>query len=938
MQGESPFSPDSTARVPGERQPRLPLIDREDVWQHIAVALETARAGQGSVVVLEGDAGMGKSALLRIVGSHAAASGMEVLIAAGRRGEELFGFGTVVQLFESRLESASEEERMELLKDAEREAVPIFTPGNRQVEPTFDVLHGLYRLCKELASTKPLAIVVDDADLVDYQSLRFLNYLAHRLEKDPIAMVLAAGSVPRRQVPAMVDEIAENPAAVRCALSSLTELGTTKRVRALWPEADDDACRRVFWGSGGHPFLIDALAAEIASNPGSASRVVGAWALRRAARLHAGAPALLKAIAVLGPDCELRNAAALTGLDTESAAAVVDVLVEAGLLESAARLSFAQPAVATAIEVAQTPGERSAAHLGAARLLAREEEPVEVIAAHLLSAARTNSAWVVDVLCTASAHALGRGSPTDAVRYLRRALEEPPARRQRPHVVLELGRAEALAGEPEAGLRLSEASSSEESKEAPATALATGRALFALGRPRKAMAVFKRALNDVGETDAELAGRLRAGHAVAQWLTEFPYGEPVLHAAPQGEANTPGDRALLALHAMEGAIRGAPCSEVRDQAGRALARGALLDDETADGLTYYLAAAALALAEDLQTAEAALSAAIGDAETRGSVLGFATASHVRAMTVLMRGRVMDAAGDARNALAMERDGRRLGVGGAQIVLANCLVESGDFAGAERHLAAADTAMGEAHPFRVGLLSSRGRLALLNDQPEAALESFLACGPLGAGPVNPAIAPWRSGAALAHFKLGDVAEAERLVQEELSLAEAFGAPGPIGRALRALAAIREPQPALEALEAAVETLHVSQAALERGRALVDFGSALRRSGRLREARAPLRAGLDIAQACGAELLTRRALRETTAAGGRPRRTALSGVDSLTEREKQVASLAASGLSNREIGAELFVQRKTVEFHLGHAYRKLGVRSREALREFFDVDDR
>ena len=941
MQDQTPGAPDSAADAArGDLPARLPLIDRDDVWERALGALEAARSGRGSVVLVEGDAGMGKSALLRIVGSHAAASGMEVLIAAGRRGEEAFGFGVVVQLFESRFESAPEEERLELLTTAEREAVPIFTPGNRQVEETFDVLHGLYRLCKKLASTKPLVLVVDDCELVDRQSLTFFNYLAHRVEEHPIALVLAAGSVPRRHVPELVDEIVQHPTTVRCELSSLTEPGATKRVRALWPDADDEACLRVFEASGGHPFLIDAIVAEHGGNSGSAARVVGAWALRRAARLHAGAPALLKAIAVLGPDCELRNAASLAGLDTDRAAAVIDILVEAGLLQPAARLSFVQPAVATAIETSQTPGEGSAARLAAARLLAREDESAEVIAAHLLSAARTGSAWVVDVLCTASSLALGRGSPADAVRYLRRALEEPPAQRQRPHVVLELGRAEALAGEPEAAVRLSEASSSDEASEAPAAALATGRALFALGRPRKAMAVFKRALTEVGDSDAELAGRLRASNAVAQWLTEFPNGAPVRHAAPEGEANTPGDRALLALHAIEGAIRGAPCAEVRDQAARALARGALLEDETADGLTYYLAAAALALAEDFQTAEAALTAAIGDAETRGSVLGFATASHMRAATVLMRGRVMDAAGDARNALAMERDGRRLGLGGAQLVLASCLIESGDFAGADLHLDEAEAAMGEAHPFRVSLLSTRGLVRLLNDQPEAALESFIACDALGkaTGAMNPAIAPWRSGAALAHSTLGDMAEAERLVEEELSLAEEFGAPGPIGRALRAQAAISEPRRALEVLKKAVETLHVSQAALERARTLVDYGSALRRAGRLREAREPLRAGLDIAQACGAELLTRRALRETTAAGGRPRRTALSGVESLTEREKQVASLAANGLSNREIGAELFVQRKTVEFHLGHAYRKLGVRSREALREFFDVSDR
>jgi DNA-binding NarL/FixJ family response regulator len=81
-----------------------------------------------------------------------------------------------------------------------------------------------------------------------------------------------------------------------------------------------------------------------------------------------------------------------------------------------------------------------------------------------------------------------------------------------------------------------------------------------------------------------------------------------------------------------------------------------------------------------------------------------------------------------------------------------------------------------------------------------------------------------------------------------------------------------------------------------------------------------------------------MRETTAAGARPRRTALTGVESLTERQRQVASLAAKGLSNREIAAELVVQLKTVEFHLAHSYQKLGVTSRQGLRDFFDPAER
>jgi ATP/maltotriose-dependent transcriptional regulator MalT len=435
------------------------------------------------------------------------------------------------------------------------------------------------------------------------------------------------------------------------------------------------------------------------------------------------------------------------------------------------------------------------------------------------------------------------------------------------------------------------------------------------------------------ESDPELPGRLRASHAIAEWLIQLSDGDARKLADRPAGNETPGDRALAALHAMEGALRGAPADDVRELAEQALARGALLDDETADGLAYYLAAGAIAFAEDLQTAEVALTAAVQDAQSRGSVLGFATASHVRAMTILMRGRLLDAAGDARYALAVERHGWRLGMGGARVVLASVEIERGDLEAARHHLETADAAAGDGDPFRLSLLAVRGRHRLLSGNAEGALEDYLACGALAvrAGVMNPAVAPWRSGAGLASAVVGDWSEGERLVQEELDLARAFGAPGPVGRALRALASIREPGPALEALEEAVDILQGSQAALERAAALVDFGAALRRSGKRRDARGPLKSGLELAQRCGAEVLAARALRESNAAGARPRRTALHGEEALTARERQVASLAADGLSNREIAETLVVTVKTVEWHLKHSYRKLGVSSRGQLRE-------
>ena len=898
-------------------------------------ALASAREGRGAVVVIEAPAGFGKSALLWEIRVRAESDGMDVLAAAGRWDEREFGFGGVIGLFESRLDVAEPAERERFLSEAAAEAVPIFTAGERNIEPTFDVLHGLSRVCRRLGESRPLALLVDDVDLMDGPTLRFLVYLAERIEELPVALVVTRGSVPDRFVPEAVQDLAWLQAAERCRLAALTVGQTARRIRSAWPAAPVDACGIVHEESGGNPYLADLLAAERFGEAEEAAPAIAAWVLRRAARLHEDGPRLLEAIAVLGPGCELRHAATLAGVDASSAAGSVGVLTEAGLLEPEERLSFTQPVVASAIEAAQLPGDRAAAHLVAARMMSEDQQSPEAASQHLLKASRTGSAWAVDCLCEAATQALGRGAPGEAVKYLRRALAEPPMGRQRAHVALELGRAEAMAGEPHAATRLSEAAEwASAVPERPTQALATGRALFALGRPEQAMSVFEQALADAADADQAVAGQLRAGRAAAEWLTQLPDGGVVRTLPSPETADTPGDRALLALHAMEGAIRGTPCVEVRELAARALARGALLEDETADGLTYYLAAAALAIAEDLQTAEAALTAALEDARTRGSVLGFATASHVRAMAILMRGRIPDAAADARAALGAEPEGWRLGLGGARLVLALTALEAGDIAEAEHQLDDADVVTGDTQPLRVSLLMARGHARMARGDAALALSEFTAAGEMAerAGVVNPAIAPWRTSAARAMAALGDSTEAIQLAEAELGLAQSFGAPAPIGRALRVVAGLRDPRAQLEILHSAVEVMAGSQAALERARAFVDLGAALRRSGRLRDARPHLRAGLELAELCGATVLAARATQETKASGARPRRTALSGPESLTGREREVAELAVRGRSNREIAAELFVTVKTVEYHLKHAYQKLGV-SRQGLRQFF-----
>lgn len=151
---------------------------------------------------------------------------------------------------------------------------------------------------------------------------------------------------------------------------------------------------------------------------------------------------------------------------------------------------------------------------------------------------------------------------------------------------------------------------------------------------------------------------------------------------------------------------------------------------------------------------------------------------------------------------------------------------------------------------------------------------------------------------------------------------------MGRTLRTLGTI-ERRDGIEHLEEAVAVLAGTSARLEYARALTALGSALRRWRQPSAARVHLRKALELATVSSAELVALDARRELYAAGGRPRRTALTGVGSLTISERQVAALAAEGRTNREIGETLFVAPKTIAMHLSNAYRKLGVTSRHEL---------
>jgi DNA-binding CsgD family transcriptional regulator len=168
----------------------------------------------------------------------------------------------------------------------------------------------------------------------------------------------------------------------------------------------------------------------------------------------------------------------------------------------------------------------------------------------------------------------------------------------------------------------------------------------------------------------------------------------------------------------------------------------------------------------------------------------------------------------------------------------------------------------------------------------------------------------------------------LVETELGHARRWGSPGATAAALRLLGTLRQGE-GLALLQESVEIAETSHARLEHAKSLVTWGSALRRGGRRTQAREPLARGVEVARECGAVALAETARTELHAAGGRPRRQASTGPESLTPSERRIADLAAEGLTTRDIAHALYVTPRTVEGHLTNVYRKLGISTRTAL---------
>jgi DNA-binding CsgD family transcriptional regulator len=935
---------------------RQVLLERDAALERIDQRLRDAIGGDGSLFVLEGPPGIGKTRLLMAEGRRGRELGLRVLSARGSELERDFAYGVVRQLFEAPVVAASPPERAELLAGAAGHAAALFGVGGPHdhaagalLDPSFAILHGLYWLCANLARRSALLLCVDDLHWADQASLRFLHYLARRVQELPIAVVAATRPPQSHEGSPVLAALTADPSAEVLALAPLSERAVAELV-CLWLGADVESvfARACHEATGGVPFLVQELARTIAEEgiePTAAAapriaalapRTVSQSVVQRLSRLSSAARELARAAAVLG-EADIRLAADLADVDPGAAATAADELAAAGILEQGRPLRFVHPIVRAAVEADLSSGERAGLHAAAARRLASEGASADRIAAHLLVIDPTGDDWVVELLRGAASAAVANGATDSALAYLRRALAEPPSERVRPDVLLALGFAESYAGDPQAVADLEAALAT--AVDAPAQVsitLALGRMLQIAGRNRDALAVFDRTGARLADSDPSGAITLEGAVLGAAQLDAETAGDAApriadLRRLAEEKADVPssvfGTLAFAAVMANE------PAETAARLARRALEGAPKLLPEAVDRPPFfYHACIALTLAEQFEEVLPRFDEAVADARRLGSLPHVLGLSCYRALLHLRIGNLADAEADAR--VALETGPRPPGFHAALAlaVLLETLAERGEFDVAE----AADQRyrLAEQFPTMIHagvLLASRGRLRLAELRPGVALDDLLAAGDLFARlhAPNAMTTPWRSDAALAQLALGARNEAKALASEEVAVATGFGVPRMLGTALHAAGLAEGGTRGIELLRQAVDMLEDSPARLERARAVTDLGAALRRAGQRIQAREALRPALDLAHRCGALALTERTRTELIAAGGRPRRLVLTGLDSLTPSERRVAQLAATGLPNREIAQHLFVTARTVEGHLTHTYQKLDITSRDQL---------
>ncbi|MFI5494229.1 BTAD domain-containing putative transcriptional regulator [Actinoplanes sp. NPDC051859] len=934
--------------------PDHPVVrDRAAELATLEKAADAARDGRPSLLCVEGPSGIGKSTLLREWSTIESERGVTVLRATCAESEQDWAFATVRQLLHPVL-TRSEAERELLFVGQAALALRVLAydvpapAAAAQPVPSALLLHALFWLLVNLTERGPVILVVDDLDRIDPPSLRWLAYLSRRLSGLPVLIVLARRCGEGEPDPALHELLSRDCG--RLAVGPLGRTAVARMVRArLGAAADDRFCESCREASSGNPLFLAELLRTIAE---SGLRPVGdnidqvheygAQALTRGivdrlSREPERPRLVARTLAVLDEDVDRATLADVTELTDFDLANQLRRLELLGVLGTVDPPRFRHRLVRPAVLSTMTAAELTAAHVRAARVRYDGGAPSEVVAGHLMHSDLIDDRWPAEVLQDAAQLARGRGAPDVAVLFLRRALREPLDKAARTQVLVALG-SDLLFHNPAGAARhLREAMALMlNAEQRGRTAGLLANALLMARRGPEAVAVLEEAVAELGAAATgppgprrELALLLQAQliQVAYENVSTIPVVRKVLHdlaeAPPRGD--TPGERALLAALSLDGAAGNLSAAQTSELLGRALHGGLHLHGPA--GVLFALAAIGLLAADRLPEASGWFRE-IGEQAIHSGSPYLSILSRFGTSTIAsIRGDVLPSLDIAQTVLELMP--LELGYSALPFVAlaVNAHIELGDVAAAEaivrRHGA---THAPDAAWDRGRFLLMRGRLRVAAGDVAGGLAALLECGSTqnAAGIASPAIAAWRSQAALAYAALGQAGAARELAAEELELARRWGTPRSIGVSMRALGVVTGGEAGLALLTDAVTELQRSPSRLEEARGRYELGRFQLSSGQPAAGIGNLRTAADLARRCGARGLLA-GVRQSLALAGTTPGAALTDrpADRLDPVGRHLAGLAAGGLSDAEIAQLLFTTPRTVHNRLAAVGKQLGV---------------
>jgi DNA-binding CsgD family transcriptional regulator len=891
------------------------LLGRESERARVDELLAHAREGRSGVLLVRGEPGIGKSAML----DYAAAQAGDGLVmrARGIESEVELGFAGLHELLRPVLGE------LDQLPAPQAEALR----GALGLAPSSAaerhlVGAGTLGLLGTLAEAQLIVVLIDDAQWLDEPSAEALLFAARRLLADAVAVVVALRTgLPSRFDAAGLDELALQGLGATAARELLSAY-------AGRPVAADTA-DWLHAATGGNPLALTELAAEaprLRPGPVGDHVTVGArieHALgRRLDTLDPAARRAVLAAAVADDDgvAPVLDAARALGGSLDG----LEAAEAAGLIELApGRVAFRHPLVRSVVLGRTDPADRRAAHRAYAAALGPEDG--DRAAWHTAAGALAPDEPVAAALAATGERAAGRGGHAAAASAFEQASRLTPDAVLRARRSRRAAEAAWLAGDGPRALALLDASGTPDEERTAAEHL-RGRVLVRRGPVAEAIRVLRDAAEACAATDPAEAAEMLAEAAYATVYTGS------------------GDMAALALRAWELA----PAEDPKARCLASIALGAALviggDPMAAEPLedAASLIAASPELRDDLDLAPwlgvvpAFLRAdvahydplvrSIALARERGAVGVLPVALFYLGVGLFAAGRWAQSAAAFTEAVRLaEEAGLRVDAAASLSGLAWLEARRGD---ATLAATALDHAREAGLPFfEAWAVQARGEAALAAGDAEAALAAFEAKRRLldEHGPVDPDVSP---GPELAEtlMRLGRDDEAREIASRTLAGAAAKGQPWALARAHRACGLTEPDDEAALAAFAAALGAHDS---FEDSRTRLCLGERLRRIGRRAEARAPLREALTGFERLGASPWSARAAAELQATGEVVRRRDPASLDELTPQELRVATTLAAGATTRQAGAALYLSPKTVEYHLRHVYLKLGINSRAAL---------